>query len=59
MSIRFEGLYYNLGKISTTATGTGSYDTGSGSTNASVTSYTASMPLSGTIARVGLTFHLQ
>jgi len=58
MSVRFEALYYNLGSISTTAAGSGS--TGiSPETPATATSYTATMPLAGTIARVGLTFHLQ
>ena len=58
LSLKFEALYYNLGSIDVSATGSG---VGFGGSPASLptTPYSGHMDLQGTIARVGLTFHLQ
>lgn len=57
LSVKFEALYYNLGSIDVTATGSG---TGSSSDPGSLTAtpYSGTIQLQGTVARVGLTFHL-
>jgi outer membrane immunogenic protein len=58
LTLRAEALYYNLGTLGVTATGTGSYDTGGGSTPMSVAPYNVEMDLSGVIARIGFSYRL-
>ena len=58
LSLKFEALYYNLGSIDVTATGSG-FTSDTTPAPLSATPYTGHMDLQGTIARVGLTFHLQ
>jgi len=58
LSLKFEALYYNLGSIDLTAAGSG-FTNDPTPAPLGASSYTGHMDLQGTIARVGVTFHLQ
>jgi outer membrane immunogenic protein len=57
LSVKFEALYYDLGSIDVEATGSGTGNLTSPDP-LTVTPYSGTMPLQGTVARVGLTFHM-
>jgi len=55
LTFKFEGLYYNLGRSSATANGTGTYTfSKGGATPLTVQAYTVNVLLDGFIARAGL-----
>ncbi len=55
LSFKLEGLYFNLGRVSTTANGVGSFTFNGGAvTPMTVQPYTASVLIDGAIARAGL-----
>lgn len=59
MSIKLEGLYFNLGTASVTGSGIGSYTYNAGATTAlSVQPYTARMVMDGAIVRLGFNWKM-
>lgn len=56
MSVRLDGLFYDLGEISTEVEGAGSQTGGGGSGERTAQPYTAKMDADGAIARIGFSF---